>query len=635
VETSTEVSGIELFGTNEADFAVFGPFTANSSGTQTTSIEIDVLFPQGLYFTNSDGSFSSRTVTALFEYLEIDDTGVPIGSWTTLHSFTKTLATNKPQRFTIETAITAGRYQIRAQRTNARDLDTFAQDRIQWYQMRAILPDTKDYGDITLVAMKARASNNLNDQSRSRYNVNCIRKLPIWNGSVWSAVTETRNPAWAFADALRSVYGGNLADSKLDLAGLLTLASTFTAAGDNFDWVFSQRGSIWNALQLIARAGRASPVVSLTQFSMIRDEAVTVPVMAFTPNSIIKDSFEWQIKLQPEDDYDGIEIEYLDDTTNKQETIDCLVGSDAGTNTQNIRFPGVTDRDKAYQMGLYIRRQQIFQREFVTFKTGLEGAIPSFGDLITVSHDVPRWGAHGLVVSIAVDNKTVTLSESLNGIAGNSIAFRDKYGAVEGPYTCSKVAGNDMQIITDSAITQTNFLFEDASDPPAYFFGETNLISKDLLVTSTSTSTDDEVTITAKNYDSRVYDDESRTAAPLATASVPPAIPELPVVTGLDINPDALDLTKVTVFWDVALGARYYVLERSLDGTNWDQEASPAITSQTITVEPGLLYVRVAGVNVAQGPWAVYSESVGLNVRVTSNGDVRVDSTGSNRRVAT
>lgn len=631
VETSSEVNAIQLFGPNQPEFDGWtGPFTANSTGTVTTILEVDVVFPRGLFEQSSGGSLVDVTVTIDFEYREIDDGGAAIGSWTTLDNFSKTLASTTVQRFTVSAAVASGRYEVRAQRTSNASDSTNIIDDAQWFQLRAILPSTKDYGDVTLVAMKARASNNLNSNSRSQYNVTATRKLPTYNGTIWLAPSETRNPVWAEVDILRNVYGANLADAKIDLDGLLALANDYTVDGVTFDWVFDNRSTIWEALKTVARAGRASPVINLTQFSMVRDKARIIPVMSFSPNSMISGSFRWDIQLQKPDDYDGIQVEYTDEDTRKQETLDCLIGSDAGVNMQTLRLPGITNRDRAYREGLYVRAQQIYQRETVSFSTGLEGSIPSFGDYIVAGHDVPHWGSAGSVLSITGGN-TVTLSDSTAGISINSIGFRDKYGETKGPYACSKTPGNDYEVITGSIIDESDFVFNDTQDPPVYFVGQSNDIYKDLIVTEVSVRDDDTVQITAVNYDARMYSFDSRTAPPLAASSTPEAIPDLPIIAGLIASQDISDISIVVLNWDIALGAQYYIVETSTDGANWDSEAITTGPTHTASVLPGLIYFRVAGVNAAQGPWSQVNLIAGTDIRVTSGGETRVTSAGDRR----
>src|SRR5690606_9211615 len=112
----------------------------------------------------------------------------------------------------------------------------------KWVGLRAFIPSSKDYGNVTLLAVKARASNNLNGNSSNRINVITTRKLPIWDGSTWSAPTTTRSVVWAFCNILRASYNLNLADSYIDLSTLLSLNTAFESAGIYFDHVFDSKG---------------------------------------------------------------------------------------------------------------------------------------------------------------------------------------------------------------------------------------------------------------------------------------------------------------------------------------------------------------------------------------------------------
>ena len=632
VVTSGDVAGIELLRPEETGAAnPYGPFNANAAGTTTDSLEVDLVFPRGLYMVDDQGRYNNLSVTILFEYREIDDAGSPLGSWTTLSNPTINLNTRTIQRFTYEKAVTAGRYEVRASRTSNNPTDNRNQyiGNAEWFQLRAILPSTKDYGDVTLVAMRAKATNNLNEQSKNRYSLTATRKLPIWNGSSFDAAAATRNPVWAFVDVLRATYGGNLPNENIDLAGLLTLATAYDTDGITFDWVFDKQVTIWKALKTIATAARAAPTINLTEFSMVRDEVRNTPVMAFSPDSMIAGSLKWDTELQKSNDYDGILIEYEDEDTYQQETVECLFGSDTGTNLQTVRLAGVKDRDRAFREGKYIRAKQVLQREVVQFQTGLEGMIPSFGDYIVVGHDVPRWsGQTGWVVSITSGDTVVTVTENLNEVDINSIAFRDKYGAVKGPYSCTKTG--QYEITTDSAIDVTDFTFDDISDPPAFFAGVNGVEYKELIVTAVKTN-EDVSTITAINYDPLIYQFDGLTATALGGDQVPDGIPDLPTITGLRILQDISSLSA-TINWDIAEGAQYYILQQSLDGTNWDFLVTTTGPEHTMLVTEGTLYIRVAGVNSAKGPWTDGSASVGFDRRITTAGDTRVDSSG-NRRI--
>ena len=214
VVTSVEVSNIELEGTGwDAETNWTTPFNANPSGTLATQLEVDLIHTTGIYYQDSKGGTWSLTASALFQYQEIDDTGTPIGAWTTLKNYNQAAYSLSPLRKTFTATVAAGRYRVRARRTNADSTSTRDQDTIAWGALRAVLEDTTDYGNVTLIAIKAKASNNLNSNSSNKVSCIATRKLPIYSGGVWSALTATRNPVWAFCDAVRADYGAKLADT--------------------------------------------------------------------------------------------------------------------------------------------------------------------------------------------------------------------------------------------------------------------------------------------------------------------------------------------------------------------------------------------------------------------------------------
>lgn len=181
VETSSEVGSIELLASNEVGAGIVGPFVANTAFTLANVIEIDVTLPQGLYFSNDAGNLDSRTALARFNFRPIDDSGAPLGPFVLLVQFTKTLNTNTPQRFTLSIPVTPGRYEVTGERNQQKDQSHRAGHTIVWETMRAFLPSTKDYGDVTMLAIKARATNNLNNKSKNRINVDATRELACWN----------------------------------------------------------------------------------------------------------------------------------------------------------------------------------------------------------------------------------------------------------------------------------------------------------------------------------------------------------------------------------------------------------------------------------------------------------------------
>lgn len=183
VITSVEVSGQEaLTGT------WIGPFVANPAGTQCQQLGVDVLLPRGLYYANDNGGLDSVSTTFTAQARAIDDDGVATGVWVTLGTHTVSKATTTPQRISYRYTVSAGRYEVRFQRTDTKQTDSRYGHEVDWAGLRAYLPETHDFGNVTLLAVRMRATNNLSSQASRKIYVTATRKLKSWHPSTgWSA----------------------------------------------------------------------------------------------------------------------------------------------------------------------------------------------------------------------------------------------------------------------------------------------------------------------------------------------------------------------------------------------------------------------------------------------------------------
>lgn len=109
-----------------------------------------------------------------------------------------------------------------------------------------------------------------------------------------------------------------------------------------------------------------------------------------------------------------------------------------------------------------------YRRRIVTFTTELEGLIPNYGDLITITYDMAKWGQGGEVAT--KQGLTLTLSEPVSFTEGQThyIALRQKNGSLSGAYVV--IAGSlkteivlseepDMGILTGTDAERTHFAF--------------------------------------------------------------------------------------------------------------------------------------------------------------------------------
>jgi len=617
VTTSIEVNNIELLPYDDPEHTEAGPFVVNEAGTTITTISIDVSLPGGLYATNSKGKMVSATSVANFVYAPINDSGEIIGGWQFLTNFSKTMCTNTPQRFTISKSVDAGRYMVKGERISSTDPNNKTTDTLRWEALRGYKAEVRTYPGVTTVAVKMKASYQLNDTTATTYNVWATRKLPVYNvdNQSWSAPVATRSPMWAMCDIFRSKYGGRLSATKFDLAKFTTLADKWEEAGRHFDYTFDQKTSVWEAAKAAMSSVRSVPVPLTSLISVVEDTPHTIPTALFAPHNMVEGSFKWKISMPKSGDYTGVRVTYINPDDFLEDTLDCLDGDDTDDNLEEISLVGQTDKIWAYRDGLYMRRQKKYIRETFSFTTGLEGHLPLYGALIGISHDIPEWSSFGLLLS--KDGPVLEVSEPVSFVSGASyvVGFRLRNGSVAGPYAVHE--GLDTQhIILDEDFGEGVFIQGPNEEPPLFLFGATTSWAKMCIVSNVEPNDDDTVTIEAYSYvnvfqgDTEVPEEESGSGSSEPTTN----IPDIPVLNCSSVywawSPGST--SEIYVTWSPTLGAWSYDVEYKTGvGSDWTPLPRTTESSVQIPVENDTeLSIRVRPIGKGVGEWCTHEEGV-------------------------
>lgn len=510
VATADEVSGLELTAPNElesGDDGWFGPFAVCKASYACTKIGVDVAMPRGLYYANDDGSFASRTVTWQVDVREIDDYGDAVGdgTWSTIATETYTAATVDAIYRTYAYTVAAARYEARVKRTDAKDTSSRAGHVLDWVQLRGYLTDTAAPGAVTLLAIKMRASNALTSQTSRQVNVIATRKLPVWSADGgWSDPVATRSMVWACADICRAAYGAKLTDAALPLADFAALADVLAARGDTFNYVFDGQTTVFEALKTAARTGRAVPILQGGRVRLFRDAPQTMPVGMFNGRNIVKGSFSIEYLMPSDDTADAIVVEYFEERTWAWDQVKGRVRdaaytawlaaegltdtddaretwADLAENPVTVKIDGITSRAQALREADYSAADNRYRRRLPTFQTEMEGMIPTYGDLISVCHDMPRWGQGGEVTDFSpalgetappyAAGTVLTLSEPPEWTDGvdHYIALRSRNGSMVGPFLVTPGDAAN-QVATSEALTLTPYVGTDA-ERTYYAFG--------------------------------------------------------------------------------------------------------------------------------------------------------------------
>lgn len=600
-----------------------GGFIANNSGTQANALGVDLIAPRGLFNANSNGNLESMSVSHVIEARQVDASGTPITSYVQIAGATRSGATTTPQRYSLRVAVTLGRYQVRARRADIEETNSRYGHNLVWGGLRAYLPETRDFGDVTLIAMRLRASNNLSMQASRKVNVIATRKLPVWNGIAWSGLTSTRSISWALAYACKQA---GLTDAQIDLPALLTLDATWTSRGDTFDGRFDNFLTFWEAASKIAGAGRAKIYMQSGVIRVVRDQSAAVPVALFSQRNIVKNSLAVNYLMPTAETADSVQVAYFDEVTWAPAKVLATLNGDTADQPAKIDLFGVVKRTQAYREGLYQSACNKYRRKVIKFSTEMEGFIPSFGDLIAIQHDMPAWGQGGEVVGWNTVAKTATVSEPLTWVGGTHyVAFRKRDGSVDGPYSVTQGA-NAYEVVLSISPSVTPYTGS-GEERTHIAFGASETWRQPARVVAVRPQSLTQVEIEAVNEDPSVHTAESGMTAPPMTTSQLVGSVTAPTLSGLVASSLPYQPDRMVVSWKPSPWADHYLVEQSGDGTTWTRVGSATDTSLTAIVLYGSnTQVRVAAVNSAVGPWAVVA--LNASVAVVSDGLVIKNSAG-------
>lgn len=630
---SNVVTSVEVAGQTAETGTWIGPFVANAEETQACYLAVDVVFPRGLYHANEDGGLDKVAVTFTYQAREIDDYGDPVGSWVTLATRTVEKGTATPLRYSYRHQVTPGRYEVQFRRTSTTYTDTSYGNELTWAGLRAYFPETRDFGNVTLLAMKMRATNNLSSQASRKINVISTRKIRTWHPSTgWSAVTPSRSVAWAIADALTNTdYGAGLADARVDLDGLYELDQTLETRGDHFDGRFDNTLTMWEAVSQIGKAGRAKPYMQGGIVYVVRDQSVSVPVALYSMRNIVKGSLSIDYVTPSDDTADYVSVSYFDGVSWTQRRVPAALPDSASSKPAKIELFGVTDRQHAYQEGLYYAACNRYRRTVIKFKTEMEGFIPSFADLIAISHDMPQWGQTFEVVGWDAGGLTLTVSEPITFSTGTHyVGLRRRDGSVAGPYVAT--AGTDVyHLVLDEAPDFTPYTgYNEERTHGCFGWGSTwAQLARVVAVRPRGLYS---VEIEAINEDPSVHTADQGVVAPPVQSSQLPTWNTAPIVLGLSARSMPGASEKMLLTWQPAPGADHYLIEQSSDRESWTRTGETSACNYTATALYGeQTVIRVAAVGVTRGPWVSVDYSLTADYMWT--GDSNLFWTGDSNRM--
>lgn len=377
--------------------------TYTSSGINLTAIELNIIFPGGLFSINNEGEIQSRSVTFNIEFKLTS-----AGSWTSYGAVTLSDAKRTAIRRTIrKEGLVAGQYDIRIQRTSPEAFTTNVQDAVRRSSINEIVNDGYVYPNVALLGVRALATDQV---SGGMPNITCLvqgKKVRVYTTTSSFTTVWSNNPAWIVLDMLINTrYGLAMDVANIDIQSLIDWADFCDTLVDDgnggtdkratFDGVFDLDAlNVWDAVLQVCHIGYAAPI-KVGKNIRIKVEKAENPVQPFSMANVIRGSFK-ETFLPLKDRANVFEVRYLNAANDYQQDVLTLEDPLIYTNTepytkQSVTAYGITRASHGMRYCRFLYRGNRLLGRLIEFDVGIDAIACEPGDVIRFQHDIPQWG---------------------------------------------------------------------------------------------------------------------------------------------------------------------------------------------------------------------------------------------------
>ncbi|WWD12606.1 tail protein [Escherichia phage BubbaBully] len=336
------------------------------------------------------------------------------------------------------------------------------------------------------------------------------------------------------------------------------------------------------------------------------------PSYIFTNDNVVNGDFSYTFASE-KSMYTQCNVTFDDEQNMYQQDVEGVFETEAalrfGYNPTSITAIGCTRRSEANRRGRWVLKTNL-RSTTVNFATGLEGMIPSIGDVVAIADNF--WNSA----------LTLNLSGRVMEVSGLQVFLPFKVDARPGDFIMvNKPDGKPVKrtianVSADGKTIELNIGFGFDVQPDTVFaIDRTDIALQQYVVTTiTRGDNDDEFTysITAVEYDPNKYDeiDYGVNIDDRPTSIVQPDVmqpPENVAVSSYSRIVQGVSVETMVVSWDKVPYASLYEVQWRKDNSNWLNV--PQTANKEIEVEgiyAGVYYVRVRSVSASgsTSPWS-------------------------------
>ena len=423
----------------------------------------------GLFQVNDQGDKVNRTVT--FTVGKNDSPGTGFSTVTAVRTTAKTTSLHLVEvRVPISQRTSAGEVRIR------RDTNDTDNSRIRDVATLRYVDSIKDVAPVAvkgraLAYIQIEADRNLNNVV-STYSAVVTRKIPTWTkASGWGSRVggaPASNPGWLIADLMRGPgLFHPLEDDSVDAGALKEFADYCTTRGYSFNAVFNTSAGLWDRMNAVAAAGRATiTLVDGTKYGVVIDRKKTVPVDLITPRDAIRMTAGREFDRVPH----AFRATFADSTNSYMESEIIVYAPkfdgttdihDASTATDiraiNLTPAGVTTAAEAHKYLRYLLAVKVLRPEAFRVVQDIKSLRLQRGDPVDLQYDTILVGlGSARLREVKVDNGRIT-QMSLDETIELNVTGQSKYSArfqtLAGDEVTVGIRRNDERTVAQESIS--------------------------------------------------------------------------------------------------------------------------------------------------------------------------------------
>lgn len=361
--------------------------TLQTNGVAVERLGVGLICPQGVYYINDAGNFSSHTVK-----VGIDAKPVGASNWFISHTETITDHTSATiRRFVEFDNLPPNQWEFRVYVSGLLPTDNrYKHDTLLDYHQEGI-EDHVNYRGVACLAIQILATDALHGQYPT---VEVLAETYDYADGRPSS-----NPAWA---AYYRLLRHNIDESKIDLPQFQTWADFCTAEGLTINLYLDTQLTLQSVLNNIGTAGRGVVVNRHGFWGVIIDGVVDV-AHTFNIDDIVEDSFE-ETFLPIDKLANTVIAWYFDENFDYRKTAvevrDPAISSLADVKKIEITLYGVTNLTQAKKHCMMMLNHTRLTNRTVSWRADVDAIGCEPGDVVYLQHDLPEWGlAGGHVIS--------------------------------------------------------------------------------------------------------------------------------------------------------------------------------------------------------------------------------------------